>query len=256
MKRNQTLSMILMLTAASGMAFAEPEKKQSEDTDLLRGPKVVDSSTPTNKESDDSMMQDKEVDNRPITMRELSGAIRTLSSEKSGNRLGLTTEQENQIKVVTAKFREDMQAFQKENRDKIREMRSKINKEASDRREKMREQREAGGDDERAQNQRPQVEQSETAKKLREMIENSPASKAALASMKKVLSEEQLQLVEKTVKKTRQRGMGDRAARPARDGEDGVERETPRRQIDGERVRPQQRRNQDQKNKSDRPIDD
>lgn len=265
MKRNQTLSMILMLTAASGMALAAPEKKQSDDKDLLRGPAVVDSTT-TNKDSDnwdsdDQMMKpqlSEEAASRPIVMRELVAAIRTLSSERSGNQLNLSPEQDSQLKVITEKFRTDMQAFQQENRDTIRELRDKVNAEAREQRAKMRKEREAnaekGEEDNAEERQAPQ--QSEHARKLRELIENSPASKTAMASIKKVLSEEQMTLVKETIMKTRERGMGNRAVRPGSESEDGMERETPRRQIDGDRVRPEQRRQRDQKNKNDKPIDD
>jgi len=259
MKRNQTLSMILMLTAASGMALAAPETKESDNKDLLRGPAVVDSTT-TKKDANDPMKQDQAADQSPPAMREITLAIRNLSSERSGNTLNLTPEQQAQIKVIMDQFRTDMQAFQQANKVTIRELRDQANKDAREMKEKMRAQREADaekGEEDGAQKQRPQLEPSPAAKKLREMIENSPASKTAIASIKKALSPEQFQLVEQSVFELRNRTTaGDRAPRTQRDGQDGMERETPRRQIDGERVRPEQRRQRDQKNKTDKPIDD
>lgn len=262
MKHNQTLSMILMLSTAAGMALAAPEKKQSERKDLLRGPAVVESGTNTNKEPNDSMMNDaqqKELDNRPIVMRELAATLRVLSSEQSGNQLNLTPEQSAQIKTITEKFRTDMQAYQQENRDKIRQLRDQVNKEATEHRQTMRQQRQADtekGDDNTEQKNRAMPIQSEAAKKLRNMIENSPASQNAIASIRKVLSAEQMQLVEQTAKKTRQRTPGEHQGRPDRKGPDGVERETPRRQIDPDRVRTEERRQRNQKSKTDKPIDD
>lgn len=265
MTRNQTVSMMLMLTAASGLAFgAAPEKKQTTDKDLLRGPAVVDSSTPADADKPGMMKQAEQEtelqeavhDQSPMAIREMTAAIKILSSERSDNQLNLSPQQDAQIKLVLEQFRTEMQAFQQENREKIREMRSKINAEAKEHREAMREERQAAIEAGKEPPQRPQPQASETSKKLRQMIENSPPSQNAIAGIKKVLSDEQLELVKKGVMKSRLRSQNARQERQGQDGEAGVERESNRREVNPDRVRPEQRRQRNQKNKSDKPNDD
>ncbi len=264
MTRNQTVSMMLMLTAASGLAFAAPEKKQTTDKDLLRGPAVVDSSTPADADKPGMMKQTEQEtelqeavqDQSPMAVREMVAAIKILSSERSGNQLNLSPEQDAQVKVVLERFRTEMQAFQQDNMEKIREMRSKINAEAKEQRQAMREERQAAIEAGKEPPQRPQPQASETAKELREMIENSPPSQNAIAGIKRVLSDEQLELVKKGVMKSRLRSQNARQNRQGQDGEAGMERESNRREVNPDRVRPEQRRQRNQKNKSDTSNDD
>ena len=101
MKSTQTFAMILMLTAAAGLANAQAATS-SDDQDLLRGPAVTDNSSSDSKKSDAMQEIDveKELEERPMQLSELIIAIRTLSSNNAGNLLKLTEDQQAKIKEI------------------------------------------------------------------------------------------------------------------------------------------------------------
>lgn len=268
MKRTQTLSMILMLTAASGLAIAAPEKKNNENKDVLRGPDVVDTSTPQNKTDEKPAMGDPELEpvdfeKNPIELREYTIAIRSLNGPQADSTLSMTPEQSQQLRDILQNYREDLRAFQEANQVEIRKLRDAMNKEARERREQQEESADEQKDAMQGQTGRaspsPRAE-GDAARKLREFIASSPAAKTAIKQINAVLTPEQMEAVKQNVEKMRQRASqsGRDGARPGQRG-NGTERGPARRGVDNDsdQVRPAQRRDRDaQRDKSDKPADD
>ena len=233
MKRMQPFTTIALIAATAGMAMAvtAPEKTKTDDKDMLRGPKVVTSTTTqsNDKENNDepAMTMQGEHERPPVVMREIVTSIRMLSSERAEAKLDLTDEQSEKIKAILQQYREDMRAFQEENREKMREMRDEANKQNKERRaqnaekdgnekEAMEERGERG---ERAQRgQREARAESPAAKKLRDFVDNNPASKKALKEIKSVLTPEQFKLIENQAQTMRQRAQQGRRAQDAGEG--------------------------------------
>lgn len=251
MKSNQTLSMLLMLTATAGLAIAQPSKTSSNDTDVLRGPDIVETNNMGNNAKDDEQKEltpeqvKAELEENPIQMREMTGVVRRLARD----RLGTTPEQDKQIKDILNNYREEIRAFQEANQDQIRKLRDKMNTEAREHREKLRKQAEQnedtmqGEDDKPA---RPEPFESESAKKLREMMANAPATKAAIKNIFAVLNEEQGDMVKMMVVKTRHSEQQRRedAMNRRNNGEENTRRPA-RRGVDSDEVRPAEKRNRD-----------
>lgn len=222
MKPSRTLSMLLALTASAGLALAQPE---STDSDLLKGPSV-DQTDAKDKEARPEIDVEAELKKQPMDLRELTAAIRNLSSERSRVSLNLTEEQEKEIKAFTMQYREDIQAFQQANQVEIRKMRDQINKENREARERRKKEQESSDAMSDKAPQRPQGE-SDTVRKLRAFMASAPAAKAAIKNISGVLSEEQLEAVNKAVVVTRHRAKDRTAQRRGMEGE--------RRQREGER---------------------
>ena len=279
MTRTNTISMLLTLTATAGLAMAQPAKKQSDDNDLLRGPDVVQSDSAKDQprelteEERQAKMQEM-FKEHPIEMREMTVTLRSLGNRRADrNTLNISQEQDDQLKAIMQKFREDMRQFQQDNMVKIREMRDAMNKEARERREEAQKQaeksddpadamQEQGKDD--AMSDRPAPREGEAARKLREFIASSPPSRNAIKSIKTVLSEEQFDMVQQHIFKTRMRIEQNRDARQGRNGEDDARRGPARRGVDADDVQQQRRDRDTQREKNgqgrgkgkDKPIDD
>jgi len=267
MKRTHTLTMILALTATSGMALAGPEaqKKSSDDSTVLRGPKVDHSTTrkdrdepAMNGDNDRDMM--KAHDQRPLTMREIGGALRQLSNNRDGNALDLSEEQRAEIKEITMQLREDMREFQEANREQFMKLREEA---AAERKNNAEQAKNNEPQDRNARQEKPMQGQNKAGEKLRSFIENSPPSKHAIARIKEVLTPEQFVIVSEHAKTSRQQ-MAQRVRESRRDaapGEEGM-RDAPRRRLDedGQRARraPNRdaQRGQRKDEKKDQPIDD
>jgi Spy/CpxP family protein refolding chaperone len=244
MKRAQSLSIIAMVIAASGLAIGAPEKTKENNKDMLRGPKVVTSTTTQSNDKDNNvepaMTMQGEHERTPVVMREIVTSIRILSSESAQAKLDLTDEQSEKIKAILQQYREDMRAFQEENREKMREMRDEANKQNRERRaqdaekdgnekEAVEERGERGERGERTQRgQREARAESPAAKKLRDFVDNNPASKKALKEIKSVLTPEQFKLVENQAHTMRQRAQQGRRGQDA--GEGDQNRRTPARE--------------------------
>ena len=259
MKHAQPLSMLLMMTAAAGLAIAEPAKSTTSDNDLLRGPSVKESGTaPADKDQRPEMSVEEHLEAKAMEIREVYSAIRILSSDRADAAVRLNEYQRDKIKEIMQQYREDIRAFQEANRTEMRALRDQMNKEAKERREqrqKAAESEEGGSMQERARQSRDQGE-TPAARKLREMINNSPAAKTAMKSIKNTLNEEQMDALKEAVVKARVR-----AESRARDGERGDRAQPARRGMDGENARPQRReRNQNRDGNGDekrqKPIDD
>lgn len=260
MKPNQTLSMLLMLTATAGLAIAQPSKTSTNDSDVLRGPDVVETNNKDNNAKDDEQKEltpeqvKAELEKNPIQMREMTGIVRRLASD----RLGTTPEQDAQIKDILNNYREEIRAFQEANQDEIRKLRDQINKEARERREQLRKQQaEQNEDTMQGEDEKPEPFESEAAKKLRAMMANAPATKAAIKNIFAVLNEEQAQIVKMAVVKSRHAEQqrreeamkrhnsgGDNARRPARRG------------VDSDQVRPADKRSRDSQRDKNGKDDD
>lgn len=255
MKRNQTLSMLLMLTASAGLAIAQPAKKSTDDQDVLRGP-AVNSTTSTNVDRKPEAVEDlsdEQVSERlkenPIEMRELTGVIRRFAKDQ----LGLTREQNTQIKKILDTYREDLRAYQEENMDEIRVLRDRMRAEADAYRKKM---QESEGGNRSKQMQNRAAFESESAKKLRKMLAEAPPTKTAMKQIRNVLSDEQEVVMNRAVLKMRasmeerreagneNRRDGDNARRPARKG------------VDSDEMRPAQPRERNNQRKKDKPGED
>ncbi len=259
MKHAQPLSMLLMLTAAAGLAIAEPTKSDTSDQDLLRGPNVKETdSQPANKDQRPQMSVDEHLEAKPMEIREVYSAIRILSGDRASADVQLNEFQQDKIKEIMQQYREDIRAYQEENRTEMRALRDQMNKEAKERREQRQKaaESEVGGSmQERARQSRDQGE-TPAARKLRELINNSPAAKNAMKSIKSTLRAEQMDALKEAVVKARVR-----AESRARDGERGDRAQPARRGMDGDDARPQRReRNQNRDcngdEKREKPIDD
>jgi hypothetical protein len=261
MKAKQSFAMILMLTAAAGLANAQATSS-SDDQDLLRGPAVTENSS-TDKKSD-SMQEvsvEAELAERPMLLRELLGTIRALSSENSGNILKLTDEQRSNIKEIEMTYRAEIREFQDENLVEIRKLRDQMNTESNKRREQRQKEADTNdqvqdamqGDDAATQEDKKakQPKEGEAAKKLREMINNAPPAKKAISALNAELSEKQLELVKERVVKNRarQKENMERRTRSQR------ERNTAKRGADGQEVSPAQDRKQRQRKDRDNSED-
>jgi len=240
--RTLTTAFALLLIAGSGLAAAGPEKEKSKDKDLLRGPKVVNNDRTTNRVRKDSMqdqrkhqdsmkVSDKEL-NRPISVREILGAIRQLQSPKAEVALNLTDEQRNQISEINTELRTAMRKFQEEHKNEFQAMRQRARPgtppadgadknrqrdhkpvEPANRDRPQKGQRAQRGQDAQNAQDRPDAlsgqrpAQNDRAmkmrEKLRDMIENSPPNKEALAKLRTVLTPEQFKLVRSHIHKTR-----------------------------------------------------
>lgn len=262
MKHAQPLSMLLMLTAAAGLAIAEPAKKETTDQDLLRGPSVKESGANSpEKDQRPEMSVDEHLEKHPMEMREVFGALRMLNSNREGNDLKLSFEQNEKIKEIMMKYREDIRSFQEEHRDQFRALRDQMNAEAKERREQRQKQAESDDADsmrEGARDARPNRDEGESpaARKLREFINNSAPAKAAMKSIRNTLSEDQMNELKATVVKARVR----QESRRAEGGRDEQTRPA-RRGMDSDNARPQRReRNQDRDSNGDskreKPSDD
>lgn len=249
MKRNQSVSMLLMLTAAAGLAIAEPAKKESSDKDLLRGPDVKETTSPRADKADRPEIDiEEELKEKPLDLRELTIAVRMLSSGRAPIEHTLTQEQSDEIKEITMQYREDIRAFQEANMVTIRKLRDEVNKEAKEIRERRKkeaqERKEKGEDamsDSSNKDKREQQPENKAAKKLREFMSSAPAAKAAIAGIKEVLTEDQLELVKKHAVMTRHRSQSGEARSPrsARRGMDEGDARPERRERDQQRrVRP------------------
>lgn len=251
MKRNQSLSMLLMLTASAGLAIAEPEKKQSTDNDLLRGPSVTETNAPRiDKEDRPEIDVEAELKEHPMELREITMALRILESDRSPVSLGLTQEQRDEIKEITQQYREDIQAFQEANQAEIRKLRDEMNKETKEMRERRQQERDAKDAlsdepmNDKGDQPREKPQEGKAAQKLRAFMASAPAAKTAMSKFKSTLTEEQYELVQKHVVVARHRAEDRQANR-------GADQERPgnRRGMDSRDARPERKsRESDKRN--------
>jgi len=278
MPPTQTTSLMILLAAASGLAAAEPEKKESTDKDLLKGPRVVDSSEPAQRDAGDAMSEegmsrdamkenggeeaDKAERTIPISFREYTVAIRQLARPQTETRLGLTQAQQEQVRDIIADHREMMREFLEEHRDQIQRLRQAISERAGQGKQRDGEGKgplsEADRDEGDGADKGGADRAQHAQRKLRMLIDRAEPAKRSLERIRGVLSEDQRQVVEHRVKQMRQRleqrrenaGEGrERGARraPARRvpavrpvDADKVEHDGPRRKRDRTRGKPQE----------------
>ncbi|MBL4698654.1 MAG: Spy/CpxP family protein refolding chaperone [Phycisphaerales bacterium] len=218
-KRTLTASLALVIIAASGMAAAGPEKKEQRDKDLLRGPKVTTTSPDKRRNNDDSMSDKSQRQaNHPVIMRDYQLAFRQLQGKKSTQSLNLTDKQQEQVRDVMKKYRQEMKTFQEENLGKIQKIRADIKA-----------MREAN------QDMDPEEKRERTTKareKLQAFMSNASANKTAIAQLKQILTPEQQNMIKAHIKEARaKRLQGDQARerRVDRDGEAQDQRRRPNR---------------------------
>lgn len=226
MKRTMTASFALMILAASGLAHAEPEKTETTEKDVLKGPKVVttDTSTSTNqdsmtssdKQAEDQMDPEVELKKNPVIFREYITALR---AAKNNTDLDITDSQQEQIAAIMKDHRQAMADFQEANRDQIRQMRDRMQA-AGDRSNKE-------STDDKQSNDR----NMEAREKLRAFIDNAAPNKEAISKLKQVLTPEQMTALDGNILKLRAR-VKEGANRPARarqGAEDGSDEARPAR---------------------------
>ena len=206
MKTNRTIaaSFALVLIASAGLAGASPEKKQQRDSDVLRGPKVTDTTTRTQKKRDTMTEQvdrqnkqshqrkgkeakGKPGADRPIQFRDYVLALRGIKSRNANIAgLDLSDAQKDQIKMILEEQRQAMRTFHEQNKDRMKELRERIKN--GDRADEARE-------------------------KLRDFAANAGPTRDALAKLKQVLTPEQQTSLKSHIKAARQK----RAQRPNQD---------------------------------------
>ncbi|MFG0246827.1 MAG: hypothetical protein ACF8MF_12340 [Phycisphaerales bacterium JB052] len=265
MTRTTTISMLLTLSAAAGLAMAQPATKES-DNDLLRGPDVVENGVrpdrpePMSEEEREAKMRES-FEERPMELREMSVALRALGNIRSGkNELNLTIEQNDQVEAILRKYREDFRTFQQDNMVKIRQLREAMNKERREMIEQQKAEREEAAKEKeaaepadamQAADERPEAPaEGKAARQLREFIASSPAVQTAMASFRKVFSDEQYDLIEEHVFKNRLRAQGSRS------GPNSEERRPARREMDDTEGVRQQMRERNRRNRDSEPVED
>ncbi len=215
LQRTINASLVLVLIAASGLAIAAPEKTK-RNKDILKGPSVT-STTQSSKTNDsmepmdsDQQMQDRvtKQDKRPVGLREYMMILRQQRGQQTANKLGLSEDQQSQIKAIIEEHRQAIKAFQEEHLEQIMVMRDKI-KEARKNQQADRSKNINTADEKPQPN--PQAEQAR--KKIRDFIDSAPANKAAFSKIKAVLTPEQQQMVKAKVHEMRAKRT-DNAQRP------------------------------------------
>jgi Spy/CpxP family protein refolding chaperone len=211
MKTNRTIatSFALVLIASAGLAGASPEKKQHRDPDVLRGPKVTDTTT-SQKKHDSMTKQVEQVDrqnkqnhqrkgkdakgkpgaDRPIQFRDYVFALRGIKSRNANIAgLDLSDAQKDQIKMILEEQRQAMRTFHEQNKDRMKELRERVKN--GDRADEARE-------------------------KLRDFANNAGPTRDALAKLKQVLSPEQQSTLKSHIKSARKQ-RAENAQRPNQD---------------------------------------
>ncbi len=215
----------MIAALAGGAVAAEPK---SEDSGLLRGPKVVDASGP---DAGDSMSGSGEASKRAgdMPLRAYLGAIRGLNKAAKDNpELALTDEQKEQIKEIAKSHKEKMDAFMEANKDEIEGVRGQRgqrdgeqNRERGEREAKGERKQREGGDDRQLQRQRPGGElgeekrtrqgerpspeqQQRMREKRAEFMSKAPSDQAAKKQLWAVLTPAQQAAVKENVSKLRQ----------------------------------------------------
>ncbi len=191
MPHARTTSFILALTLCSGMAVAEPDKKSSKEN-LLRGPDITapanDHVAPTdsmNQKMNQNKVQQAETNKKPVSARQYFAALKHAQRGDLADKLALSDSQNEQIKHIISQHRESMKTFQEKHSEEIKAIRQKMKAAAKDR--KANKGGTTGNNDSKAD--QPMRDE------LRKLIDNAPANKHAVASLKKVLSPEQFNLL-------------------------------------------------------------
>jgi len=248
MKTNRTIaaSFALVLIASAGLAGASPEKKQHRDPDVLRGPKVTDTTT-SQKKHDSMTKQVEQVDrqnkqshqrkgkdakgkpgaDRPIQFRDYVLALRGIKSRNANIAgLDLSDAQKDQIKIILEEQRQAMRTFHEQNKDRMKELRERVKN--GDRADEARE-------------------------KLRDFANNAGPTRDAMAKLKQVLRPEQQTALKSHIKATRQK----RAQRPNQDQQTRRPGERQRtRNLQTDAPQSDRRRTRTDRPQSDRPQAD
>jgi len=208
MKTNRiiTTSFALVLIASAGLAGASPEKKQHRDPDVLRGPKVTDTTT-SQKKHDSMTKRVEQVDrqnkqnhqrkgkdekgkpgaDRPILFRDYVFALRGIKSRNANIAgLDLSDAQKDQIRMILENQREAMRTFREQNKDQMQALRQRVR------------------DGDRA---------DEAREKLRDFSDNAGPTRDALVRLKQVLTPEQQTTLKSHIKSARQK-RAQKAQRP------------------------------------------
>jgi hypothetical protein len=205
------IGMGLMIAAlAGGVCAAEPN---TDDTQLLRGPQVVESSGP---DAGDSMTGERS-GARPtgdMPFRAYLGAVRGLhKAAKDNPELALTDEQKQEIRAIGDAHKEKMKAFMDAHKDELAEFRGKHGQKGQrggakrDHPQRDGDHREIDRADHPARDEavdRPSPEQRQRAReKMGELMAKAPSDQDAKKQLWAVLSPEQQAAVKANIKDMR-----------------------------------------------------
>jgi len=275
MKRSRTLttSFALLMISVTGLAAAGPDhKEKSKDKDLLRGPKVVDTNTTTQRNRKEMMRDQPDRQNaerganakrdHALGFRDYLLALRQLQNPNTQNVLNLTNAQRDQIKMIMQEQREAMVAFKEEHQEQFKKMREQ-GRSTTDQKQPRGDRPAIEADDQskqdkrgnrnqkqlrenpNAQQRRPQGDHSKQARdKLRQFIDNAPPNTNALAKIRQVLTQDQKDIIKAHIRKNRaeraQNGQRpDQAQRQRRANDNdnpNADRPAARRRMNNERI--------------------
>jgi Spy/CpxP family protein refolding chaperone len=297
MKRSRTLttSFALLMISLSGLAAAGPDhKEKSKDKDLLRGPKVVDTNTTTQRHRKEMMQDQPDRQNaqrdanakrdHALGFRDYILALRQLQNPNAQNVLNLTDAQRDQIKMIMQEQRTAMEAFKEEHQEQFKKMREQ-GRSTTDQKQPRGDRPAIESDDQskqgkrgnrnqkqlrenpNAQQRRPQGDRSMQARdKLRQFIENAPPNTNALAKIRQVLTQDQKDIIKAHIRKNRaeraQNGQRPNQAQRQRRANDNAnpntDHPTARRRMNNERVNNEGKRDaqRGKRTKGDKPPSD
>ena len=207
LQRTINASLVLVLIAASGLAIAAPEKTK-RNKDILKGPSVT--STTQSPRTNDSMepmdsdqqMQDRvaKQDKRPVGLREYMMVLRQQRGQQAANKLGLSEDQQSQIKAIIEEHKQAMKAFQEEHQEQIMALKDKIKEARKSQQANRSKNKNINTSDEKPQGN-PRADQAR--EKIRNFIDSAPANKAAFSKIKSVLTPGQQEMVKARVHQMR-----------------------------------------------------
>ena len=209
-KHTLNASLVALLIASSGLAYASPDSEKSKDSTILKGPSVNITPSSKNRESRDSMQSMKEKQqNRPVGYRDYLLALRQMRNQDGSTSLSLTQEQQDEIKSIMQDHREAMKEFQLQHKDKIQAMRkangSDDQSKKGSRKRSTIEQSDKESQDGKPRNKQGMQDAQNARAKLRELLANAPANEVAFARLKSILSAEQQTSIQGHIKQARER---------------------------------------------------
>lgn len=237
LQRTINASLVLVLIAASGMAIAAPEKIK-RNKEILKGPSVTSTTqSPRTNDSMDSMepmdsdqqMQNRvtKQDKRPVRLREYMMILRQQRGQQTANKLGLSEDQQSQIKAIIEEHRQAMKAFQEEHREQIAALKNKIREARKNQQADRSKNKNINTADEKPQGN-PRADQAR--EKIRNFLDSAPANKAAFSKIKSVLTSEQQEMVKARARQLRASRTqdGQRPGQARRDKRQGDRQQTNR----------------------------
>lgn len=206
------IGLALLMTAVAGSAIAaEPG---ATETELLRGPQVVDASGPDGGDTmDGSSAESKRAGDMPF--QAYLGAVRGLNkAAKESPELALTDEQKESIKEIGREFQAEMKAFRDEHKEEFGAMRERAGErgEQGERGARGKKDKDRAVRGERAERgaqgdemkERPSPEEMQrTREKMAELRSQAPSGQDSKKKLWSVLTPAQQEAVQKQVESIR-----------------------------------------------------